>query len=39
MLRAALWRGPKETEAPRDNLACQGLLDQWGLQGSLGLMD
>lgn len=37
--QAAPWRDPKETEAHRGNLAFQGLLDQWGLQGSLGLMD
>lgn len=29
-----LWRGPKETEDLRVNLACQGIRDLWGLQAS-----
>lgn len=38
-LRATLWRGPKETGAHRDNLACQAFRDPWGRRGSPGLMD
>lgn len=37
-LPAAPWWGPKGTEDLRDNLACQGSRDPWGLQGFLGLM-
>lgn len=37
-LLVTLWRGPKETEDLRVNLACQGIRDLWGHQGSLELM-
>lgn len=37
-LLVTLWRGPKETEDLRVNLACPGIRDLWGRQGSLESM-